>query len=224
MNPKSIYRLASIAAAIVLASNASASLVDFAATPDAVVGGGMYADSQSGFRIDWTISQNMDGTWHYRYDFTDAAQNVLMPTVSHIILELSDNIQESDLFNYGNSNPEFGTFGEGSGTPGFPGGGSIFGVKLDLTQANLSYVEFDSTRQPHWADFYVKGGDSDFAYNTDFGTTVSNPNDFNAPTALDENGFAISKILAPNSIVPAPSALAILVAGGLAGRRRRRSG
>lgn len=204
-----------------------ADLIDSLSTPDGVLAGGAYAAGEGGFRIDWTVSQNMDGTWHYRYDFTTGAQLPLTPGVSHIILELSDNISSSDLFNFGNVDPddpeavEFGTFGEAPGNPGFPSSESIFGVKIDLFDSDLNTVEFDSTRQPHWADFYVKGSD-DFAYNTDIGVGVSNPSDFLSPSALDESGNAIYKILAPNAI-PAPGALGLLVVTGLLGGRRRRS-
>lgn len=212
-------------AALLAPATASASLIDFLSTPpDAgIVGGGDYNEAAGGFRVHWTITLNPGGTsYHYKYEFTDQGQNPLNRTVSHIILQLSENIAEEDLFNFvgvHKGEVEFGTFGPAPGNPGFPGGETIFGVKLGGDGSNT--IEFDSVRQPHWADFYAKGA-NDFVYNTDLGVAVSNPDDFNAPSALDLGNQPIFKILAPNGAIPAPGAWALLGVAGLCGRRRRR--
>lgn len=200
----------------------SAALVDSISTAEAIVGGGLYGPDDGGFRIDWNVSQNTDGTWHYRYDFGSADGGQLARAVSHVILELSDNISENDLFNFENADEvEIGIFGESPSNPGFPDGGSIFGIKIDLFESDLNTLAFDSTRQPHWADFYAKGA-HEYAFNSDFGVGVSNPSEFLAPAALDVGGNVVFKVLAPNSMVPAPGALALIAIAGAAGGSRRR--
>ena len=128
--------LASAAAAFAPCS-ASASLIDFLSTPAGIVGGMSYTS----FRVEWEITQNPNGTYHYVYDFLDAAQGTLTPEVSHVILELSDNITKSDLFNFVGvgvevDDVEFGSFSDSPSNPGFPTGESIFGVKLNTVAGN----------------------------------------------------------------------------------------
>ncbi len=217
-------RLGALLGAAVAAAPALA-VSGFLSTPagSGVTSGGNYAPTADGFRIDWNITQNPNSTWHYEYDFTDGGGQVLSPAVSHIILQLSSNITESDLFNFDFAGDvadvEFGTFGPTPSNPGFPAGESLFGVKIDL-DGDQVHVEFDSNRQPMWGDFYTKGGSNSFAYNTSFGVTVANPNDFLNP-AVDDKGGALFKILVPDTIIPEPSALVLLLSGlGLMIRRR----
>lgn len=177
----------------------------------------------SGYMVSWNITPNGNGTWHYEYTLSNASGGALTPENSHAIFQLSSDIEASDLLNFtGNfDEAEFGTFGPAPSNPGFPTGESIFGVKIDFTNGNgVTFIEFDSTRQPMWGDFYAKGGSSSFVYNTDLGVAVANPNDFLNP-ALDAGGNPLFKILVPDTI-PAPGAAALLALAGLTACRRRR--
>jgi len=219
----------SICAAIAFAATPSvdAGLVDSLCTPDGLIGGGDYAPppDSDGYCVHWDIAQNNDGTWHYIYTFLDQDDRELSPATSHFIIQLSENIDpEEDLFNFSGDieeDPEFGAFGPGSGNPGFPTGESIFGMKINLAGDQLS-VEFDSTRQPMWGDFYAKGGSSSFAYNADLGVDVANPNDYNG-TPVDDAGAPLAKVLVPDTLVPEPGTLALLAAAAFLRRSRRRT-
>lgn len=175
-----------------------------------------------GYMVAWDITQNMNGTWHYEYTLSTAAGGPLTPASSHAIFQLSENIEESDIFNFdGNfDDSEISTFGPHPSNPGFPTGESIYGIKIDFTDGGVTFIEFDSTRQPMWGDFYAKGGSSSFVYNTHLGVEVVNPNDY-LGTPMNVTGAPLHKILVPDTI-PAPSGLAVLGLAGLAAARRRR--
>ncbi len=222
--------LAGIAALLCPPDAASAALIDLASTPEdsGIIGGVDWAPSPGadGFRIDWEIYSNGDGTWHYIYTFRDEDESALTPATSHVIIQLSDNIEADDLFNFsGDADPnevEFGTFGEHQGNPGFPTGKSIFGVKIAL-DGDQSQIEFDATRQPMWGDFYAKGGSDSYAYNADIGVAVANLYEYDG-TPVDGEGQPLGKILVPDT-VPEPASLAMLALGGLAlARTKRRNG
>lgn len=222
------YKLAtslSLAAFALGVAPATASLVDFRSTADgALIGGGQYAPppTDNGYKVSWNISQNMDSSWHYEYTFTEQDNDNLSPATSHIIIQLSENITERDIYNVGGDVEEatFGTFGPAPSNPGFPGGESIFGIKFDL-DGDQRTVTFDSTRQPMWGDFYAKGGSSSFVYNADLGVDVANANDYNA-VPIDANGGSLSKILVPDTI-PEPTSMMLLALAGAAFASRRRA-
>ncbi len=196
-------------------------------------GGISWDTSVTGFRVTWEVSENVDSTWHYKYTFQDESGGTLSMLVSHMIISLSDNIDEDDLFNYGSDIQlvdedgenaiEFGTFGVHPSNPGFPLNETITGVKLNMDEEGAQLVaEFDSNRMPMWGDFYAKdGGDpKNYAYNTSFGIEVANLHDY-AGTPEDAYGNILHKILVPNTI-PEPATLAILALGGLTLLRRTR--
>ena len=215
----------SVGVAALGASAASGSLVDFRSTADgALIGGGQYAPppADNGYKVSWSISQNMDSSWHYEYTFTEQDNDNLSPATSHMIIELSENITSADIYNVGGDvqSATFGTFGPAPGNPGFPAGETIFGIKFDLN-GDQRTVTFDSTRQPMWGDFYAKGGSSSFAYNADVGVGVANVNDYNA-VPIDALGGSLSKVLVPDTI-PEPTSMMLLAIAGAAIAARRRS-
>ncbi len=226
-----------------------------ASPPGGLHGGGDWATELDGFQVTATVSHNGDGSWHYKYVFSDEMGEPVIPATSHFIIGLSQNISTSDLWNFSGDltiedgeNPEYPkTFMGGSGDPGWPDGGSLYGIKIELS-GEQAYVEFDSSRMPQWTDFYGKGGNESYVYNTDFGETVANPNDY-TNQAVAASGNPLFKILGPDtlsgppgpeppgpgpSIIPEP-ATAVLAGLGLLSllgwrslarrhRRRRRSG
>jgi hypothetical protein len=175
-----------------------------------------------GFVLSWVITENDDSSLHYKYTLTDVEGNPVTPSPSHMILELSKDIGEEDIFNYqGVGMVEFGEFGPDPSNPGFPGGESIMGFKLDFAGGD-GVAEFDSVRFPQWSDFYGKGGTDSFAYNRDLGVFM-NPDDkqnFEVP-AVDPDGNLLFKVLAPDTRVPEPTTLVLLAVGAGAFLRRR---
>ena len=211
---------------VFLTASLHASLTGFLNTPDGLYSGDDgWSHSEGGVRVSWTITQN-GSIWHYEYAFSKSDGTPLTKDTSHFIIELSENIQAGDLYNFTgdiDGTPEFGTFEPGNENPGFPVGESIFGVKINMGGDQL-VVGFDCTRSPMWGDFYAKDGVShglwNFAYNTDLGVAVANPNDY-LGIPLDGEGNMLYKVLVPDTI-PEPTTLAMFGLGCLALLRKRR--
>jgi len=213
----------------VLPQTASANLADVRST---YLGGGLEAGGNwasapdgEGFQIAWEITQGYTGLWHYRYTLLNESGDGLTPEASHTIFELSTNITSEDLFNFSGDiqSVEFRTFGEAPSNPEFPDGEDIFGVKFDLT-GDQCLIEFDSTRQPMWGDFYSKGGGGShpsYVYNISLGTPVELPNSYLTPP-VDVAQNPLHKILVPDTVLPEPATVALLALGTLTIRRRRR--
>jgi hypothetical protein len=219
------------ASAISVAASPAASPTNVsgsASTPGAVVAGGNWIGE---FRVDWDVTLNQDGTWHYQYTFFNAQGEELGPAVSHFILQLSDDLTSEGVFNFSGdidmNDPEgieFDTFGAGSSNPGFPESTTMYGVKVNMGGDQLTF-EFDSVRRPMWGDFYAKGGNTSYAYNASFGIDAVNADDY-LSTPVDENDSPLSKILVPNSSsepIPEPSTAVLLAIGAvmLVSRGRR---
>jgi hypothetical protein len=190
-----------------------------------VTTGGNYATDGQNFQIAWTIVDNGNGTFNYRYELT----NFGAPDISHFILDLTDDCVTLELSACltnisvtGGFTTELGTFdaSQGNSNVGIPG--PIAGIKFDDTaMASGAVISFTSTRSPVWGDFYFNGGNSSYIFNTgllpanrlstDISLFIARPN---GDTGIDTND------------IPEPSALALLGSGllalGLAARRRRR--
>jgi hypothetical protein len=142
-----------------------------------IVTGDDYATDGLDFTISWNVVFS-GGVFTYSYDLTGYDD----PNISHFILDLSDNCDETSecLYNLDVSASigplEYETFGPGPSNAGFPAGSSITGVKIDNIggpQPPLSF-SFDSKRAPMWGDFYFKGGKASFAYNAGLANHASN--------------------------------------------------
>ena len=114
-----------VAAIVLLQSEASlqASIVGSLSShvDNGIVSGGEWGLNEDGFQIKWTISQNDDQSWHYKYDFSKADGRPLKKSISHFILSLSGDITADDLYNFSSDigDVTFGTFGPGPSSPGF---------------------------------------------------------------------------------------------------------
>ncbi|MHC4220834.1 MAG: PEP-CTERM sorting domain-containing protein [Planctomycetota bacterium] len=207
-----------------------ADLVGFLSTPfpnGLISGDNGWSPGEGGYRVDWTISQNIDGTWHYRYAFSKANGDPLSKLTSHFIISLSDDLQAGDLYNF-NADVDpvgitYGVFGPSGANPGFPAGESISGVKLDLIN-DQAIAEFDCARSPMWGDFYAKDGKTgalwNYAYNTDLGVEVANLLDYTS-TPVDALDNELHKILVPDTAIPEPATICLFALGGLILRRRK---
>lgn len=207
-----------------------AGLIGSLFTPDSsgvVAGDDGWAANLDGFGVKWTVSQNQDLTWHYKYEFFDKNGALQDKKTSHFIISLSEGVVHDDIIIGENSDIEdwsIDTYGEHESNPGFPTGESIYGVKFGMTN-NQDIVEFDVNRQPMWGDFYAKDGKSDglwnFAYNTDLGVTVANPYDYMG-TPVDAFNNELHKILVPDTIIPEPATISLLCLGSLTLLRKQK--
>ncbi len=184
-----------------------------------VTGGVSWATGEEGFMVKWTVSQNPDYSWHYKYEFFDEDGEDLSMLVSHFIITVSEGIGYDEIYNLSNDVAELSisTFGPSPSNPNFPVGQTMYGAKFDLGNAQL-LAEFDSTRVPMWGDFYAKDGGNpkNYAYNVDFGVDAVNYADFTS-APVDAGGNVLAKVLVPDTEtqVPEPATLLILSLGGV---------
>ncbi len=168
--------------------------------------------------IEWTVSENEDGSWNYAYFI-----QVYAGEVSHFILETSEPLPEGHIFD------PSGQFGElvigewfypGGGNPDMPG--PVYGVKFDETWGIEFTVEFDSWRVPVWGDFYATDGAAGGLGINQFWNSGFLLPDPTAPpwdTSIDDH------ILRPDSYIPEPGTMTLMGLGllGLVARVRRRN-
>lgn len=155
-------------------------------TLNALPGGGLITNSTDPFiawgpltSFSYVVTRPSDESLpiHYEYTFMPLPY---APSWSHFILQVSDEDPEGlpafdldnpmDFIGSGVFESEDPTlYGPSPSNPGIPG--TIFGIKYDTTASGSeNTLEFDSYRLPMWGDFYVKGGNGPYAYNSSFGT------------------------------------------------------
>jgi hypothetical protein len=178
--------------------------------------------------LTWTVSDNMDGTWHYQYIFRHNRG-----ATSHLLIEVSPNVVATDILNEvvladGANYTGFTVIQGPGGAPSNPNipGTMTNSIKFDILAGVVTQIDFDIARLPTWGDFYAKdggGNPKDQAWNTGF-TAV----DFDPPTdplvnphyPLQDGPLVLNglyHILVPDSVVPqtqtesAPEPAAVVV-------------
>jgi hypothetical protein len=156
--------------------------------------------------------------WEYDYTFTVPTKNI-----SHFIIEVSPNAQNSDFTILSGNSSGVDNYGdEGNSNPNIPG--TVRGIKFQPGALTLS-ASFQTTLAPVWGDFYAKDGNSGgvqvTAWNAGFGTADTDP------TADPANGSVENHILRPDTkqtTVPEPATLMLIGAGlvGLVGFGRKK--
>jgi hypothetical protein len=179
-----------------------------------------WSHAEGGFVITWQVTDNLNGTWTYRYTITDESGDTPTKGVSHLLIELSDLdvVLTPDTLE---TSADWSTQ-PGSSNPGIPG--SLLGVKLEW--GSTDYVEFTADREPKWGDFYAKDGQEQepagkedvIAYNSGFGTEPTDlTTDFSPWIAVPDTGGG-----GPQGLIPEPTTIALvgLGIGGLLLKRR----
>lgn len=134
-----------------------------------------------GFQIAWHITEASAGAaFHYEYTISGVDGGALGKTLSHWILEVSNPSSRSDFSNFnGVQEPYDGQYVPATWTPkqGSPGQpGDLYGIKFNSDEdyvkagSQIYTFSFDSLCLPVWGDFYTKGSNGVYAYNTGFGT------------------------------------------------------
>jgi hypothetical protein len=214
--------MASINAQAVWGTSVGANLTGSRTLPDVVIGG-----NWDGFLATWNITQ--EGlNWRYVYTFTSDA-----PAISHLILGLTSTCTTASTSptastclkdaSFEGSEMQIGTFGVGSGNPGFPAGNGFWGVKFDETvpgSGNVLNISFLTDRAPVWGDFYAKGGNDSYAFNEGLLAANRNSDDIMMFIARPNGNLNITSVPEPSTYVLMAAGLAGL---GIAARRRRRS-
>ena len=172
--------------------------------------------------ISWTVLPDA-GYWTYSYRIevpeTEGGE------VSHFIIETSPNFSSSDIwdivFTEGSSGKTeiMEHAAGGGGNPGMPT--NVYGIKFDETTGRILDFSYKSSRAPMWGDFYIKDGKVGGVTNAAWNAGFAAPD----PTVAFHDGPEQWHMLVPDTVVPEPATLSVLVPllGGLALLRRRRS-
>jgi hypothetical protein len=171
-----------------------------------------------GFQIAWHITEASAGAaFHYEYTISGVDGGALGKTLSHWIIEVSNPSSRSDFSNFNGIQESYdgqyvpATWQPKQGSQGQPG--DIYGIEFasdeDYVKARtrIYTFSFDSLLRPDWGDFYAKGSNGVYAYNTGFGTDPD----------LFTTDFS-PWILVPGTktVVPLPGSL-LLLGSGLVG-------
>jgi len=126
----------------------------------------------SGLGLTYTVWQDSGYYWHYRYEFSGPSNQY----VSHLIVETTDrlsSLSELQIPSGGSWELDLQKL-TGSANPGMPE--EVYGLKVTPGDLYSFTVSFETHRVPRWVDFYAKGNNVNYAYNTGFGSPDSDPN------------------------------------------------
>ncbi len=180
-------------------------------TTDGIQGVGSWGEN---LRIEWTVTQQVNNSWYYRYQLTDTLGRALEKAISHWYIEVSPNVTENDFWGFGG---DWEFVDETHGGTSFPNA-----LKLDYGDDDQIEWSFYSWKVPVWGDFYLKGGSATGGPNSP--TLYAWNAGFNNPDPSDpaSDGSIGYKVLRPDSVViPEPTTLG-LVGLGLLGFGLRR--
>ena len=153
--------------------------------------------------IHWEVTDN-GSSWHYKYVLT-------LPEggheISHFIIEVSATFGSDDFDYTGEYPTSIDDYDQSNGNPDIPG--VLHGLKFDETSGTTLVAEFDSLRVPVWGDFYAKDGGNPTLQAWNEGFADPDPVD---PAA---SGSINNHILVPDTYVPEPATLGLLMLGGL---------
>lgn len=207
----------------IVAASSSVSLADFTGS---FSGSDLVGSWGTGEKtLSWSVVELSDNWFRYTYTLT-----LPRPSTSHFIIEVSDNFTAENYRNltYGGFSADLlekeflsttSQF-QGPGNPGMPTDADWnVGFKVNAPEefdSRTLVLQFESDRVPVWGDFYAKGGNDSYVYNSGLGSAD--------PIAPAASGSLNGHLLVPDSVVvPLPGAVVLGSLGlGFAGWLRRK--
>ncbi len=214
-----------VAVCALLALTATQSQADLSGSLSTSDGGlvGSWGTGES--TLSWNVQQLDDGWFRYTYTLTVPGS----PGISHVMLEVSDSFSSENLRNLtDNLTVAYGIPNNNSGNPGMPANADWnMLIKFEETSGTSQTIAFESDRVPVWGDFYAKGGNDSYLYNSGLG--YADPLDAAADgvhwTQLD-TGASVAHLLVPDTYthhMPLPGAMLLGSLGlAVASHRLRR--
>jgi hypothetical protein len=195
---RSILSLSIVAVLCALAQATPATYTGSLSSADGgLVGTGGWVNTPGQYvTFTWTVTQNVDETWHYHYVFDSTG---LQGDLSHLVIETSDSLTAEDIFN---DNPSImdddpTTYRSTNGNPSLPE--DLFGLKFQPFSGSVGIIDFDSTHIPMWGDIYAKGGaKSGHLWNAGFTSPDTDP------IAELRDGSVDYHVLVPDTITVTP--------------------